>query len=141
LKEKKKKAKFYLEKDHFESRIRELQDSIEKQEKKIEGLLRDNEKLKNEKNQTKRTNSTLGGRSMIGYNSNSSIMNNNTSQITPPKDNNFNPMINLGSSYIKDTNFTLSNNQPNNYTLSNNQPNNYTLSNNQPNFSSNVKNL
>ena len=60
LESEKEKAKFSLERDHYESKVKELQESIEKQEKKIETLLRENEKLKNEKNANKRTSSQSG---------------------------------------------------------------------------------
>jgi len=51
------KAKWSLEKDHYNSKTSELQEIVEKLEKKIENLLRENEKLKSDKNNTKRSTS------------------------------------------------------------------------------------
>lgn len=51
------KAKWSLEKDHYSSKTSELQEIVEKLEKKIENLLRENEKLKSDKNNTKRSTS------------------------------------------------------------------------------------
>ena len=62
LESEKEKAKYSLERDHYESKVKDLQESLEKQDKKIETLLRDNEKLKNEKNAIKRP----GSQSTIG---------------------------------------------------------------------------
>ena len=66
------KAKWSLEKDHLNTKAIELQENIDRYEKKLDKLVRENEKFKTDKNTIKRQNS---GSRLIS-NNNSSNMNN-----------------------------------------------------------------
>ena len=84
------KAKFSLEKDHLESKNKELQDTLDRLEKKIENLLRENEKFRNDKtvsnnNSISKRNSSTNYRNII-----SNTNNNNNSTILP----NYNNVLN-----------------------------------------------
>jgi hypothetical protein len=104
LETEKEKAKFSLERDHYDSKIKELQESLEKQEKRIETLLRDNEKLKNEKNTLKRPSSQSGaGRTMVNYTStNTSVLGQNPNNYSILNNTALNQPIIPTSSYNKD---------------------------------------
>ncbi len=116
------KAKFSLEKDHLDSKNKELQDTLDRLEKKVENLLRENEKLKNDKNiannnslNKQRTPSNTNIKnSVTGYVNNSTILPNynnlNISTATPiiEKDLNnynqpklFNPYSSNNLNYVK----------------------------------------
>ncbi len=79
------KAKWSLEKDHFNSKTGELQENVERLEKKIETLLRENEKLKNDKNNTKRSTSNLNRANQSGINNSilGGIKDSNTTTFIP----------------------------------------------------------
>lgn len=70
------KAKWSLEKDHLNSKVMELNENVERFEKKVENLLRENEKLKADKNNSKRSTSIRGSGSQV---MNSNYIMNNTS--------------------------------------------------------------
>mmetsp|Transcript_59566 Transcript_59566/g.69042 ORF Transcript_59566/g.69042 Transcript_59566/m.69042 type:complete len:191 (+) Transcript_59566:2-574(+) len=57
----KKIAKMNMEKDHLANQKQELQESLERLEKKKEALLRENEKLKNESKANRRSMNMTGG--------------------------------------------------------------------------------
>ena len=116
------KAKFSLEKDHLESKNKELQDTLDRLEKKVENLLRDNEKLKNDKNiqnnnslnRQRNSSITNNKNTGSGYVNNSTILPNytnlNISTTTPAleKDLNnynqpklFNPYSSNNNNYVK----------------------------------------
>ena len=58
----KEKAKWNIEKDNLVSKYSELNDKLTRVEKKNESLLRENEKLRNEKNMLRRAGATTTGR-------------------------------------------------------------------------------
>ena len=58
----KEKAKWNIEKDNLVSKYSELNDKLTRVEKKNEGLLRENEKLRNEKNMLRRAGATTTGK-------------------------------------------------------------------------------
>ena len=58
----KEKAKWNIEKDNLVTKYSELNDKLTRVEKKNEGLLRENEKLRNEKNMLRRAGATTTGK-------------------------------------------------------------------------------
>ena len=58
----KEKAKWNIEKDNLTTKYSELNDKLLRDEKKIESLLRENEKLRNEKNMLRRAGATTTGK-------------------------------------------------------------------------------
>ena len=101
------KAKFSLEKDHWESKTKELQDTLDRLEKKIENLLRENEKYKNDKNIANNASSKRNSSQSNYKNVNPSSINNST--ILP----NFNNILNSPTvNPIAERDVNSYNNQP-----------------------------
>jgi len=115
------KAKWSLEKDHFNSKSVELAEIVEKLEKKIENLLRENEKLKSDKVNLKRSTSrmTMVGPMSSGTNPPNGNLNNTTffnnmkdkeiGQFNMPKMFNPNPPVSTTNPYQKEMNKLLDN--------------------------------
>ena len=75
------KVKWSLDKDHLNAKCIEMQEYADRQEKKYDTIVRENEKLKNEKNLGKRQHS--GSRIITNQNLNSSYSLQNNIQSTP----------------------------------------------------------
>ena len=56
----KQKAQWALERDHLQQKMNELQEDLTQKEKRLENIIRENEKLRNENKHKKRTNNLMG---------------------------------------------------------------------------------